>query len=113
MSDLYSGIAELNDHTLESTLSAADRPVLIDFWAEWCGPCQALGPVIEQLARDEGARVLVAKVNVDRSPVAARSFNVRSIPTVVLYRKGKAVETLVGLQPKSAYSNAISRALET
>jgi thioredoxin 1 len=112
MADLYTGIVELTDRTLESALSTADRPVLIDFWADWCGPCLALGPVIEQLAHDQGSRVLVAKVNVDRSPIAARSFGVRSIPTVMLFRQGKAVETIIGVQHKSAYTDAISRALQ-
>ncbi len=112
MTNLYSGIIELTDQTLESALSAADRPVLIDFWADWCGPCKALGPVIEQLAHDEGARVLIGKVNVDRSPIAARSFGVRSIPTVMLFRQGKAVETIIGVQPKATYTDAISRALQ-
>ncbi len=111
MSELYSGIAELTDKTLEHTLQTADRPVLLDFSAGWCGPCHQLAPVIERLADVMGGRVLVAKVDVDRSPESARSFGVRSIPTVLILRSRKVLDTFVGVHSERELREALDRAL--
>jgi thioredoxin 2 len=80
----------------------AGVPVLVDFWAEWCGPCRIVAPILEELAREEAGRIKVVKLDVDRNPGAAGQFNVRSIPTMILFKDGRPVETLVGAMAKSA-----------
>ena len=80
----------------------SDKPVLVDFWATWCGPCRMLAPVIEQIAEETAGRVKVGKVNVDEEPELASAFQIASIPTLVVIRDGKAVQTAVGVQPKDS-----------
>lgn len=84
--------------------------VLVDFWAAWCGPCIMLGPIIEELAEELGDKVKVMKLNVDENPQTSMQYQVMSIPTVMLFKDGKAVETMIGVQPKQAYEKAIERA---
>lgn len=87
----------------------SDGLVLVDFWAEWCGPCRLVGPVIEGLAGDYDSQVKVGKLNVDDNPRTAQQFRVMSIPTVILFKDGQPVETLVGAHPKSAYEARLER----
>ena len=77
-------------------------PVLVDFWAEWCAPCRATAPVLESLARDKAGQIKIVKLNVDRNPGTAGSYNIRSLPTLILFKNGNAVETLVGAMSKDA-----------
>lgn len=95
----------------ESTVLKADRPVLVDFYAEWCGPCKALSPVLEQLAGDYGDNVEVVKVDIDSSPETAAAYRVRGVPTLALFNNGHVVETIVGAQPKAAITALINRHL--
>ncbi len=95
----------------EKEVKNATCPVLIDFWATWCGPCRMLAPVIEELAEQYDGRVTVGKVDVDEEPALAAQFGVSSIPTVVLIKDGKTVETLVGYRPKAAFETAIDAIL--
>jgi thioredoxin 1 len=89
----------------------ADRPVLVDFWAEWCGPCRALGPIIESLAGEYADRVTVAKLDVDANQNVAMHYGIRSIPTVMLFDKGQIVDTFIGVRPKTDYAAALDSAL--
>ena len=111
MADTINGVRNVTDADFQSAVLNSEQPVLVDFWAEWCGPCRALGPVIEELADDYEADLSVVKVNVDDSPATAAAFGVRSIPTVVLFRDGKPVDTVVGVRPKAQFTEIIDRQL--
>lgn len=85
----------------DSVVSASDKPVLVDFWASWCGPCRALGPVVEQVSQEMADRLAVYKCNVDEEPDLATKFRIVSIPTLILFKGGKPVHTMVGNMPKA------------
>ncbi len=99
------------DTNLETEVLKNGELTLVDFWAEWCGPCKALGPTIEALADQYEGKVKVYKLNVDENPDAAQRFRVRGIPTVVLLKDGQVVDQLVGNQPKDSFVNAIQKHL--
>lgn len=86
----------------KSTVIEADKPVLVDFWAEWCGPCKKLSPVIDELAEEMGDKAVFAKVNVDEQRELAMMFQIMSIPTVLFFKDGQKVEEMVGVQPKAS-----------
>lgn len=87
----------------------SSSPVLVDFWAEWCGPCRALGPIIESLSEDFAGQVKIAKVDVDSNPQLSMQFGIRSIPTVMLFDKGQIVDTFIGVRPKSDYAASLQK----
>jgi thioredoxin 1 len=101
----------INDADFDKIVGTNDRPVLVDFWADWCGPCHAIAPVLEELAAEYGERLTVAKLNVDENPEKPVAFGTRSIPTLILFHDGRPVQTLVGVQPKSALKAAIDAQL--
>ena len=86
----------------EVVAASSSRPVLVDAWAEWCGPCRMVAPVLDQLAAESGGRYKIAKLNVDENPRTAAQFNIRSIPTLLIFKNGKLVDQIVGVQPKQA-----------
>ena len=94
-------IVELNDSTFDEHVKAADVPVLVDFWAEWCGPCKVIAPILEEIAEEQGGKLTVAKLNVDDSLDVSRRFDVMSIPTLILFKDGEPQLRIVGAQPKS------------
>jgi thioredoxin 1 len=101
---------EFTDANFQSEVLDSDQPVLVDFWAAWCGPCRAVGPTIEQLAEQYDGTVKVGKLNIDENPRAPGDFAISSIPAVLLFKDGKVVETFVGVQPKQRYDAAIKKA---
>ncbi|MHB1525945.1 MAG: thioredoxin [Candidatus Dormibacteria bacterium] len=92
----------VSDTTFDTEVIKASGPVLVDFWAEWCGPCKMLSPIVADLAQEYGPRMKVASLDVDANPNIAGQFGVMSIPTLILFKGGEAVQRLVGYQPKSA-----------
>ena len=91
----------LTDATFETEVVQSDQPVLVDFWAPWCGPCHTVAPVIEALAEEYDGKAKIAKLNVDENPQISQRFNVRSIPTLMVFKGGELVETAVGARPKA------------
>ncbi|MCZ4580861.1 thioredoxin [Gordonia amicalis] len=92
----------VNDTTFKDAVLGADKPVLVDFWATWCGPCRMVAPVLEEIARDHGDKLTIAKLDVDESPATARDFQIMSIPTMILFDNGQPVKTIVGAKGKAA-----------
>ncbi len=101
---------KFTDANFQSEVLDSDQPVLVDFWAAWCGPCRAVGPTIEELAEQYDGTVKVGKLNIDENPQAPSDFGISSIPAVLLFKNGKVVETLVGVQPKERYEAALRQA---
>ena len=104
-------IIEVNQDSFQKSVLEAQKPILVDFWAPWCGPCKAVAPVIEELAKEYQGKVDFAKVNVDDSPFIASKFNVMSIPTLILFKDGKPTEQAVGFKPKDQIKKLIDKTL--
>ncbi len=103
-------VEEFTDETFQSQVLDSSTPVLVDFWAPWCGPCRMIAPVVEQLAAENAGSIKVGKVNVDDSPNSAQSYGVSSIPTLMIFKNGEVVERFVGVQPKPKLQQAIDAA---
>lgn len=99
---------EVTDATFEAEVLKADLPVLVDFWAAWCGPCKMIAPVVEELARDYAGKLKVCKLNVDENNQTAAQFGIMSIPTLMLFKDGKPVERLIGYMPKAKLVEKLS-----
>ncbi len=91
----------VSDDSFESDVLKADGPVLVDFWAEWCGPCKQIGPILDEMDKEMGEKVTIAKVNIDDNPDTPTKYGVRGIPTLILFKNGEVAATKVGALPKS------------
>jgi thioredoxin 1 len=106
-----SNALEVTDKTFEQEVKQAQMPVLVDFWAPWCGPCKALGPVIDELASEYAGKVKIVKVNTDENQEVAQQFRISGIPSLLVFKNGEMVEQMVGLQKKSALSAVLDKHL--
>ncbi|MFC1944341.1 thioredoxin [Chloroflexota bacterium] len=102
----------VDDKNFDDIVLGAKTPVLVDFWAPWCGPCRALAPTVEELADEYQGKVAFAKVNIDENPKVASSYSIRSIPTLLVFKDGKPMTQVVGLRPKSELKQHLDKALE-
>jgi thioredoxin 1 len=106
------GIFEVEDSSFDSEVLQSDKPVLVDFWAPWCGPCKAIGPVVEQLANDFGDKIKFAKCNVDDNPVTPGKYGIKAIPTLIFFKEGSVVDQITGMVAKSRLESSINNLLQ-
>jgi thioredoxin 1 len=106
-----SGLFHVNDKNFDEEVLNADLPVLVDFWATWCGPCRTISPIVEELAKEFTGKVKVTKLNVDENPVTPSQYGVRGIPTLILFKGGKILDQIVGTVPKARLIALIEKAL--
>jgi thioredoxin 1 len=103
-------VAEFTDANFDTEVLQSKVPVLVDFWAPWCGPCRMLAPTIEELASEYNGRVKVGKLNTDESPETAGQYSISSIPTILLFKEGKVADRLVGVNPKARFQQILNKA---
>ena len=104
-------IIELDDRNFDEQIKSSEVPVLVDFWAEWCGPCKMIAPILEEIAQEREGEIVIGKVNVDESLQVARRFEIMSIPTLMLFRDGEPVKRVIGALPKRALLRELEPAL--
>ena len=102
---------EVNDTNFEEVVVKADKPVIVDFWAEWCGPCRMIAPMIEEISKEYSGKAVVAKCDVDNSPQVAMKYGIRNIPTVLFFKNGQVADKQVGAVPKTSFVNKLNALL--
>ena len=105
------GIMEVSDATFDAEVLKSDLPVLVDFWAPWCGPCKAIGPVLEEVSKGYAGKIKFAKCNVDNSPATPGNYGIRAIPTLILFKDGKQVDQIVGMADRSKIEQILKKGL--
>jgi thioredoxin 1 len=105
------GTIELNDQNFDTEVLSSTEPFIVDFWAEWCGPCKAISPIVEEIAGEYGGRIRVGKLNVDYANGTASRFGIRSIPSLLFFKDGKVVDTIVGAVPKGEILKKVEKVL--
>lgn len=103
------GAQVITDQDFEKEVLQSTIPVLVDFWAAWCGPCRAIAPIIEELAEEYAGKVKICKLNVDENPITPGKYGIRAIPTLIIFKDGQAVETIVGAVSKATLVNALNK----
>ncbi|MEE2698459.1 MAG: thioredoxin TrxA [Pseudomonadota bacterium] len=101
----------INDDSFDTEVLGSDTPVLVDFWAEWCGPCKQIAPALEEISEELGDKLIIAKLNIDENPSSPSKFGVRGIPTLILFKDGEVVATKVGALPKSKITEWLDEVL--
>ena len=104
-------ISDVTDATFENEVLKSTTPVLVDFWAEWCGPCKAIAPIIKEIADDNGEKLKVVKINIDDSPQTPGTYGIRSIPTILMFKDGQVVSQLTGARPKGDFEELVEGVL--
>jgi thioredoxin 1 len=105
------GILEIEDNSFEEEILKSEKPALVDFWAPWCGPCKAIGPIVEELSQNFGEKIKFAKCNVDNNPVTPSKYGIKAIPTLIFFKEGSVVEQITGMVAKSKLEEAINKVL--
>ena len=105
-------VIEFTDNDFESDVIKAGTPVLVDFWAEWCGPCKMIGPIVEEIANEYAGRIKVGKMNVDLNPVVPPQYGIRSIPSLLIFKDGAVSDQIVGAVPKNNITEVLDKVLE-
>jgi thioredoxin 1 len=105
---MANGVVNISDATFEAEVLKSSQPVLVDFWAPWCGPCLRVGPIVEQLAAENAGKAKVVKVDIDECPGVAEQYGVSSIPTLIVFKNGEEKERVIGAQPKAVLQNMIN-----
>lgn len=103
------GVREVNDSTFEQEVLQSDQPVLVDFWAAWCGPCKALAPIVDEVANDFSGKLKVMKMDVDRNSATPMRYGIRGIPALLIFKDGKLADQIVGYVPKAKIAESVSR----
>lgn len=98
---------EVTDANFEEIVLKSDKPVLVDFWAEWCGPCRMVGPIVSELANDYGDKAVITKMDVDSNPATSAKFGIRNIPTILFFKNGEIVDKQVGAVPKTVLASKL------
>lgn len=104
-------VIDVTDSSFESAVLGSDKPVLVDFWAEWCAPCRAIAPIVAEVADEFDGKVQIAKMNVDDNPATPGKYGVRGIPTLILFKDGEVVDQVVGAVPKSQIKDLVEKGL--
>jgi thioredoxin 1 len=99
---------EVNDGNFDEVVIKSDKPVVVDFWAEWCGPCRMIAPIIEEISNEYSGKALVVKCDVDNSPAVALKYNIRNIPTILFFKDGKVADKQIGAVPKNSFTTKLN-----